>query len=1040
MVEVSLYDSAICRLCAENNGNGELLYTVDGDEIDLSSMVNRYLPIKIRDDGKLPRTICPGCNIQLEATVQFFELLVEGQRKIREMWKEQVECQRRSERERLKNERENLDNHVESSELENLYNENGDEEFAQQIIIKILPDGSMYAAEHDMSLQMEGLNKPRRKRGRPPKNTSELEDKDLAEDIVDGVSQEDEEKIEDDLDDTDGDGRRRRKRKVPKRFSEAVQGKELERIFKEEGVIDDDDDGADNVIDDPEERVKVPSPDGQEEIIGHLETEEGKDLGELVIVNRSRGRGRPKLRRRKNKFTCKLCGRGFLQRSRYIMHKSFHKGIKFQCSECKKQFTNRENCALHQKTTGHSGEGIIDGIEIDEPHLNESVSDTKNFEQTSCDISHLKKLTSPILKSESSSMEKSRPEKLEKSTDNRRENSKESLETENKEMIKRSSSVEPENSLNKAKSSESESPKKSSTSKERFVTSGKIVPGKDGKPFACSVCNKTFIQQASLKEHQLTHETNKADKGYPCDVCGKVLNHPSSVIYHKEAEHNGRRFVCNKCGKSFKHKQLLQRHQLVHSDDRPYLCGSCNASFKTKANLINHQFTHTGEKKYSCELCGQQFAHKTSLTLHYRWHTGHKPYSCQVCNKSFSQNGNLQEHMRIHTGEKPYCCDHCGRKFTTSSQFKLHVKRHTGERPWKCEFCAKTFLHKDTWKCHVRRHKGERPFQCAHCNRGFTEQWALKKHLRLHTGEKPYSCEICGKAFADCSNLTKHRKVHRDNKIVAINEMSKASNDSELWQILPAGNDSDEMGDHMTQVIGPEETSEDGIPQIIYVSYQDPDDPNQSRTLHFVDVGVMDEKEGISTSVEDRQSLPTLDVSEPVQMISKRNAQEEEQEDPAEQIEMELAEQNLQLQITDEEGNPIPLSVQDARQLLAGGRFVSELADGQAIRVSDELAQQLNVQVQQDVDEMEEPVTTVSTASNLGSTTVSDAAAIVKALEDEDTDATVVAAVNQMAGEPEIDDGAQTIEFTTQDGQKVRLVTSYHVDPMQLTSEYLTIV
>lgn len=162
----------------------------------------------------MPRTICPGCNIQLEATVQFFELLVEGQRKIREMWKEQVECQRKTERERLKNERESSENHVETTHLDNLYNENGDEEFAQQIIIKsesldlnnekklsivkfrtknvfcckclplrikalfsVLPDGSMYAAEHDMSLQMEGLSKPRRKRGRPPKNTAELEDK-----------------------------------------------------------------------------------------------------------------------------------------------------------------------------------------------------------------------------------------------------------------------------------------------------------------------------------------------------------------------------------------------------------------------------------------------------------------------------------------------------------------------------------------------------------------------------------------------------------------------------------------------------------------------------------------------------------------------------------------------------------------------------------------------------------------------------------------------------------------------------------------------
>jgi uncharacterized Zn-finger protein len=64
-------------------------------------------------------------------------------------------------------------------------------------------------------------------------------------------------------------------------------------------------------------------------------------------------------------------------------------------------------------------------------------------------------------------------------------------------------------------------------------------------------------------------QEQKAEKGYPCDICGKLLNHPSSVVYHKEAEHNnGRRFVCNKCGKGFKHKQLLQRHQLVHSEDR----------------------------------------------------------------------------------------------------------------------------------------------------------------------------------------------------------------------------------------------------------------------------------------------------------------------------------------------------------------------------------------------------------------------------------------------------------------------------------------
>lgn len=57
------------------------------------------------------------------------------------------------------------------------------------------------------------------------------------------------------------------------------------------------------------------------EIIGHLETQEGQDLGELVIVNRGRGRGRPRGKRRRIRFQCEICGRGFQHKGRYIVHK-----------------------------------------------------------------------------------------------------------------------------------------------------------------------------------------------------------------------------------------------------------------------------------------------------------------------------------------------------------------------------------------------------------------------------------------------------------------------------------------------------------------------------------------------------------------------------------------------------------------------------------------------------------------------------------------------------------------------------------------------
>lgn len=124
----------------------------------------------------------------------------------------------------------------------------------------------------------------------------------------------------------------------------------------------------------------------------------------------------------------------------------------------------------------------------------------------------------------------------------------------------------------------------------------------------------------------------------------------------------------------------------------------------------------------------------------------------------------------------------------------------------------------------------------------------------------------------------------------------------------------------MAQVIATDETSGDGIQQIIYVSYQDPDDPNQSRTLHFgkndnfiiciytftsvsnstnpyftlksVDAGMMRNKEE-KTNVN--QSLSHLSVSNDSMLSNPGHANENNNSN--ERINVELSESDLQLQV-----------------------------------------------------------------------------------------------------------------------------------------------
>ncbi|KAK5646668.1 hypothetical protein RI129_005132 [Pyrocoelia pectoralis] len=671
-----LCDSNFCRLCAQENKNSTSLFPHNENEQDLSQLVNKYLPLKVERDGKYPMLICPGCNIQLEATKQFLDLIVEGQIKLRDLFRLQQDTLRRQEKQRQQLESA-LKNVNPSSSVET-YTIQADET-GEKFVIQIFSEGPLFPAEHEMSLKAEGLERPKRKRGRPPKPPQPTNAV-IEEEQKDPLEQE----IEENADDLEN--RRKRKIKVPSRFQEALQGKELDRIFKEEGVL-----GDESLSDDETHSEAKFTNKAGDEIIGHLQNKEGEDLGELVIVNRSTNKVRIKAKDEtesdKKKYECKICGREFQHYGRYEMHKNFHRNIKYQCcaADCNLKDSSKSVIEEHQKETGHSGIVFFECIDNYGAKVHIHVPDDDT------DINEV---------DEERNVKENEPQKSSRVTD-----------TEVKFVC---------NLCNKTFSC-----------KQNFEIHLKAVH-ENQRPYQCDKCEKSFPYINSLK----------------CHMCvKKIFNHPSSLVYHREAEHNnGRRFVCNKCNKSFKHKQLLQRHQLVHSNERPHTCKLCNASFKTRANLLNHMPIHTGEKKYYCTQCGQTFAHKTSLTLHMRWHSGQKPYEfcllgekpfcCDHCGRKFTTSSQFKLHIKRHTGERPWRCEYCSKTFLHKDTWKCHTRRHRNERPYQCKQCLRGFTEQWALKKHERLHTGEKPYVCEICHKGFADCSNLTKHKKIHTNIK----------------------------------------------------------------------------------------------------------------------------------------------------------------------------------------------------------------------------------------------------------------------------------------------------------------
>ncbi|XP_042338954.1 gastrula zinc finger protein XlCGF49.1-like [Plectropomus leopardus] len=128
------------------------------------------------------------------------------------------------------------------------------------------------------------------------------------------------------------------------------------------------------------------------------------------------------------------------------------------------------------------------------------------------------------------------------------------------------------------------------------------------KPFACTVCGKSFIENGKLKVHKRTHTV---------------------------------------CGKAFSESGKLKLHRRTHTGEKPFSCAVCGKDFSECGNLRRHMRTHTGEKPFSCLVCRKSFTHSDGFYTHMKTHKRDNSFSCSVCDQRFTLYERLRDHQCV---------------------------------------------------------------------------------------------------------------------------------------------------------------------------------------------------------------------------------------------------------------------------------------------------------------------------------------------------------------------------------------------------------
>ncbi|XP_036380650.1 zinc finger protein 850-like [Megalops cyprinoides] len=392
--------------------------------------------------------------------------------------------------------------------------------------------------------------------------------------------------------------------------------------------------------------------------------------------------------------------------------------------------------------------------------------------------------------------------------------------------------------------------------------------GKEERPFSCSQCGKSFYREEGLKTHLQAHIGERP--GYSPQQRKSVRI--SDLTGHRQKHTAEQRYHCLQCDKSFVRQRSLLEHQESHAKLRSSsICGEVIVTDRiVKQYLTVHTGTATGfapsANGHVTEETPVGHSHSNSFS------PGPKPIMVDAdvqmtCNtenmfgskdmlrrfgkipfilrKEQSQECVLEpmaEHHhdkdlksleqikqedneqmltgddcmeedlqlkiitveevkmeeglaerdslettpelnkssqyvtnRIPVAEKQIGSSTCGTSFATEGNIDTLSFHNTEETTYQYPHCGKSFIREDDLNKHQVTHTREsaycqqipsvtKLYSCTRCEKSFATITNYFVHLQIHRGERPFSCSQCGKSYYKEEGLKTHQLSHTGEK------------------------------------------------------------------------------------------------------------------------------------------------------------------------------------------------------------------------------------------------------------------------------------